>query len=207
MRTLRSLWIRFGGLEQTHQPVRERSMRLWIETLMQDLRLTFRQLIKTPGYTLTATLTLALGVGANSAVFTVIDDAMLRSLPVQKPDQLVTIGYRSPSAERAPVQFWPVMQELSHSLKGVSGIAGWSGTMVTFPDDQNTLRSISANLVTGNALPLLGVRPVLGRLIDPADDVPGGPQGGWPVLLDYGFWLANFHANAAIVGHHLLVSG
>lgn len=198
--------IQVGGPEQTSQAVRGRTLP-WMETLAQDLRFAFRQLIKSPGYTLTAILTLALGVGANSAVFTVIDDAMLRSLPVQKPDQLVSIEYRSPILGRVSVQFWPVMQELSHRLNGISGIAGWSGTMVTFPDDQNTLRSIPANLVTGNALPMLGVRPVLGRLIAPADDIPGGPEGGWPVVLDYGFWLANFHGDPAIVGRHLLVSG
>ena len=79
--------------------------------------------------------------------------------------------------------------------------------MVTFPDDQNTLRSVAANLVTGNALRMLGIHPALGRLITPADDVPGGPEGGWPALLDYDFWLANFHGDPAIVGRRLRISG
>jgi predicted permease len=199
--------IRLGGIEQTRQVLRERRTLPWMEALGQDVRFALRQLRKSPGYALTAVLTLALGVGANSAVFTVINDAMLRSLPVERPDQLVTIGYLSPKAGRVSIQLWPVMQELNQHLRGISGIAGWSGSMVTFPDDQNTLRSIAANLVTGNALSMLGVRPVLGRLLIPSDDVPGGPVGGWPVVLDYGFWLANFHGDPGIVGHHLLVSG
>ena len=204
----RQALIRLGGLEQTRQAVRDRSTLLWMETLVQDLKFAFRQLIKSPGYTLTAILTLALGVGANSAIFTVINDAMLRSLPVQRPDRLVTIGYRSPDVSQfLAVQFWPVMQVLQQRLRGVSGLAGWSGSMVTMPDDQDTLRSVGANLVTGNAFSMLGVRPVLGRLLTTSDDVPGGPTGGWPVVLDYGFWLSNFHGDPAVVGRQMHISG
>ena len=68
----------------------------WLESLWADLRFAFHQLRKSPGYTLTAVLTLAIGIGANAAIFTVIYDAMLRSLPVQKPAELVSLGYRSP---------------------------------------------------------------------------------------------------------------
>jgi predicted permease len=199
--------LAFGGQSQVAEDCREARGTALMESVLQDVRYALRQMRKSPGFAATAVLTLALGIGANSAVFTVINDAMLRSLPVQNPDQLVTIGYRSPKAPRMYVQFWPAIQELDQHLHGVSGIAGWGGSMVTFPDDQNTLRSIPANLVTGNALPMLGVRLVLGRLLTPADDVPGGPPGGWPVVLDYGFWLANFHGDPRIVGRHLLVSG
>lgn len=179
----------------------------WLESLWADLRFALTQLYQSPGYALTAVLTLAIGIGANSAIFTVIDDALLRSLPINKPQQLVTIGYQSPDAPRyAGIQFWVVMQELNRRLHGVSKLAGWSGNMVTIPDDQNTLRSIPANLVTGNALAMLGVHPMLGRLLAPSDDVPGGPEGGWPVVLDYGFWLSNFHGDTEIVGHHLRIS-
>lgn len=204
----RQAMIRLGGVEQTRQAWRERHTLPWLATLGQDVRFAFRQLRKSPGYTITAVLTLALGVGANSAVFTVINDAMLRSLPVQKPDQLVTIGYRSPDVSHfLAVQFWPVMQVLQQRLRGVSGLAGWSGSMVTVPDDQDTLRSVGANLVTGNAFSMLGVRPVLGRLLTTGDDVPGGPTGGWPVVLDYGFWLSNFHGDPAVVGRQMHISG
>lgn len=198
----------FGNVTLTEERGREVWQFRWLESLWADLRFAVYQLYKSPGYTLTAVLTLAIGIGANSAIFTVIDDAMLRSLPIQNPAQLVAIGYRSPDVSHfIGMQFWPVMQELDHRLHGVSSLAGWSGQMVTFPDDQNTLRSIQANLVTGNALPMLGIRPALGRLLTPADDVPGGPEGGWPVVLDYGFWLSNFHGDPGIVGHHLQITG
>ena len=190
----------------------ERSVEIWqfhwLESLWADLRFAFHQLRKSPGYTLTAVLTLAIGIGANAAIFTVIYDAMLRSLPIQKPAELVSLGYRSQKVSHfMAVQFWPVMTELKGQLHGVTDLAGWSGSMLTVPDEQNTLRSIGGNLVTGNALTMLGIRPYLGRLLTPSDDVPGGPEGGWPVVLDYGFWLSNFHGDPAVVGKHLRISG
>ena len=190
----------------------ERSVEIWqfrwLESLWSDLRFAFHQLRKSPGYMLTAVLTLAIGIGANAAIFTVIDDAMLRSLPIQKPSELVSIGYRSSKVSNfMGIQFWPVMTELTGHLHGGTDLSAWSGTMLTVPDEQNTLRSIGGNLVTGNALTMLGIHPYLGRLLTPSDDVPGGPEGGWPVVLDYGFWLSNFHGDPAVVGKHLRISG
>jgi hypothetical protein len=78
--------------------------------------------------------------------------------------------------------------------------------MMFIPDDRGTLRSVDGAIVTGNALSLLGVRPFLGRLLTPADDVAGGPEGGWPVVLDYGFWLANYHGDPGVIGKHILIS-
>ena len=199
----------FGNVTLFEERGREAWQVHWLESLWADLRFALYQLWKSPGYTLIAVLTLAIGIGANSAIFTVIDDAMLRSLPVQRPDQLVNIGFAAPNLPQhfIGVQFLPIINELNHRLHGVSPMAGWAGSMMTVPDDQNTLRSIPGNLITGNALSMLGVRPFLGRLLTPEDDVPGGPEGGWPVVLDYGFWLSNFHGDPAILGHHLLISG
>jgi predicted permease len=190
----------------------ERSVEIWqfhwLESLWADLRFAFHQLRKSPGYTLTAVLTLAIGIGANAAIFTIIYDAMLRSLSVQNPRELVSLGYRSPKLpDFIAQQSWPVMTELKGQLHGVTDLAGWSGSMLTVPDEQNTLRSIGGNMVTGNALSMLGIRPYLGRLLTVSDDVRGGPEGGWPVVLDYGFWLSNFHGDPAVIGKHLRISG
>ncbi|HTV82984.1 MAG TPA: ADOP family duplicated permease [Acidobacteriaceae bacterium] len=203
----RAARVRFGNPVTVKERTVGADAALGFESLGRDVKIALRQLKKSPGFAVTAVLTLALGIGANSAVFTVINDAMLRSLPISKPAQLVALGYRSPDTSRfLAVQFWPVMNVLEHRLRGVSGLAGWSGSMVTVPDDRNTLRSVGADLVTGNALSMLGVRPVLGRLLTPTDDVPGGPAGGWPVVLDYGFWLANFHGDPNVVGRRMRIS-
>ena len=99
------------------------------------------------------------------------------------------------------------MTELKGQLHGVARLTGWSGSMLTVPDEQNTLRSIGGNMVTGNALTMLGIRPYLRLLLTPSDDVRGGPEGGWPVVLDYGFWLSNFHGDPAVIGKHLRIAG
>jgi predicted permease len=190
---------------------RERSVEVWqwrwLENRWADLRFALHQLRKSPGYTLTAILTLAIGIGANAAIFTLIDDIMLRSLPVSHPEQLVEIGYRSPSASALiNGQSIRTFTYLREHTAGLSDLFLWGGDVVFIPDDRGTLRSIDCTFVTGYALSMLGIRPYLGRLLTPADDVAGGPEGGWPVVLDYGFWLANYHGDPEIIGKHITIS-
>lgn len=190
---------------------RERSVEIWqwrwLENLWADLRFALHQLRKSPGYTITAILTLAIGIGANAAIFTLIDDIMLRSLPVSHPEQLVEIGFRGPSSPYfMSGQSTNGLAQLRQHTRSLEDLSGWSGSMLSVPDQQGTLRSVGASLATGNALSLLGVRPYLGRILTPADDVAGGPDGGWPVVLDYGFWLANYHGDPAVLRRHIIVS-
>ena len=192
--------------------IEERSREVWrwpaLESICADVKFALRQLSKSPGYTLTAILTLAIGVGANAAIFTLIDDAMLRSLPVERPAELVAVGYRSPSVNHFMAgQSLEALAHLQRHTVNLADLSGWTGSMLSFPDDRGTLRSIPGALVTGNALSLLGVPPYLGRLLTLADDVAGGPEGGWPVVLDYGFWEANYHGDRSVVGRHISISG
>ena len=191
---------------------RERSVEIWqwrrLENLWADLRFALHQLRKSPGYTLTAILTLAIGIGANAAIFTLIDDVMLRSLPVSHPSELVEIGYRSPATpEFIDGQSFQAVDHLRRYTHSLSDLSGWMSQMVSVPDDQGTLRSIASSLVTGNGLSVLGLRPLIGRLLTPADDIAGGPEGGWPTVLDYGFWQSNYHGDPAILGKRIVVSG
>ena len=180
----------------------------WLENLWADVRFALHQLRKSPGYTLTAILTLAIGIGANAAIFTLIDDVMLRSLPVSHPNELVQIGYRSPATpEFIGGQSLRTFDHLRRYTRSLGDLSGWMDQMVSVPDDQGTLRSIASSLVTGNGLSVLGLRPAIGRLLTPADDIPGGPEGGWPVVLDYGFWQSNYHGDPAILGKHIVISG
>ena len=177
-------------------------------TLWQDIRFAIRQLRKSPVFAATAILTLAIGIGANAAIFTLIDDAMLRSLPVLHPDELVTVGFKSQKmTELIPVQSLAGLEQLRRQLRSVEGLSGWSPDMLSVPDQQGTLRSIQGEMVSGDALGMLGVRPYLGRLLTATDDVPGGPVGGWPAVIGYGFWQDNYHGDPAIIGRHVPVSG
>ncbi len=179
-----------------------------MQTFLQDLRYALLQLRRAPGYALTAILTLAVGIGANAAIFTLIDDTMLRSLPVARPAELVTVGFKvQKMLQVSPIQSLAGLEVLRRQLKSVEGLSGWSPDMLSVADEQGTLRSIACEMVSGGALSMLGVHPYLGRLLTPADDVPGGPEGGWPAVLGYGFWQANYHGDPAIVGRHITVSG
>jgi predicted permease len=179
-----------------------------MQTFWQDIRFALRQLRKSPVFAATAILTLAIGIGANAAIFTLIDDAMLRSLPVQRPDELVTVGFKSQKmTQLVPTQSLSGLEQLRRQLRSVEGLSGWSPDMLSVPDQQGTLRSIEGEMVSGDALGMLGVRPYLGRLLTPADDIPGGPVGGWPAVIGYGFWQDNYHGDPAIVGRHISVSG
>ena len=179
-----------------------------MQTLWQDVRFAVRQLPKSPIFSITAILTLAIGIGANAAIFSLIDDAMLRSLPVMRPDELVTVGFKGGKlAELVPAQSLSGLEQLRRQLKSVEGLSGWSPDMLSVPDQQGTLRSISGEMVSGDALGMLGVRPYLGRILNAGDDVPGGPAGGWPAVIGYGFWQDNFHGDPGIIGRHIRVSG
>ena len=179
-----------------------------MQAFWQDIRFALRQLRKSPIFTVTAILTLAIGIGANAAIFTLIDDAMLRSLPVSRPDELVTVGFKAPKIpELVPAQSLSGLDQLRGQLKSVEGLSGWSPDMLSVPDQQGTLRSIQGEMVSGDALQMLGVRPVLGRVLTPADDIPGGPIGGWPAVIGYGFWQDNYHGDPAIIGRHISVTG
>jgi hypothetical protein len=119
---------------------RERSIEVWqwrrLEKLWVDLRFALHQLRKSPGYTLTAILTLAIGIGANAAIFTLIDDIMLRSLPVSHPEQLVDIGYRSPSASALingqSIRTFTYLREHTAGLSDLFlWAATWSSSLMT----------------------------------------------------------------------------
>lgn len=180
----------------------------WLEALFADVRFALRQLIKSPVYTLMAVLVLAVGIGANTAIFGVMNAAILRSLPIAQPSTLVSLGFDSPQLTRPlNAQFWTVLEALQNDRRAFSGISGWRTNMVTVDDGLGALHSVEAYLVTGNALQVMGVRPYLGRLLIPADDQPGGPVGGWPVVLDYGYWKSHFHADRAVLGQTIELSG
>lgn len=179
-----------------------------MQAFWQDIRFAIRQLRKSPVFTVTAILTLAIGIGANAAIFTLIDDALLRSLPVVRPDELVTVGFKTPKIpELVPAQSLSGLDQLRGQLRSVEGLSGWSPDMLSVPDQQGTLRSIQGEMVSGDALQMLGVRPLLGRVLTPADDVPGGPAGGWPAVIGYGFWQDNYHGDPAIIGRRISVTG
>jgi predicted permease len=181
-----------------------------VESWYRDLLLGFRALRRTPVFCLTAILTIALGIGANTAVFSLLYGLLLRSLPVANPQQLARVGLVSTalhSEDQASFLTYRMLQQYSREQQSFTGISAWDHDMVTMKDSQGTLRLYDAGMVSGNTFPVLGMKPYAGRLIAPSDDVRGGPPSGWPAVLSYGFWNTRFDADPSVIGKQMEVQG
>ncbi len=203
----RQALIRLGGLEQVKEDCRDTwSVRL-INELAQDLRYGLRQLRRNPGFTAVAVLTLALGIGANTSIFSLMNAVLLRKLPVEKPSQLVLFG-RGRSAGSAgnfantdlySYSFFRQMRQKNQVFSEVSAeLSLMFGKMHGAVDGSGHLEPMNVQLVSGTYFPMLGVRPVLGRGFTEADDEPAG---GHPVAVaSYSWWKRRFAGDPAIVG-------
>ena len=199
---------RFGSELLHRENTRDRDVLVWLETLLGDVRHGLRALLRNPAFGLAAVLTLAIGIGANTAVFTLLHGLLLRSLPVADPHELARLGFLGPRDPRpAFVLPYRLIQQLRQEQRSFVDLSVWREQHLTVPDQDGTLRRYQGALVSGNAFALLAVRPRLGRLIDSSDDVRGGPPHGWPAVLSDGFWRDRFGADAGVIGRSLLVAG
>lgn len=201
---------RFGSYALQKENTRDRDLLVWLDTLLADFRHGLRALRKNPVFGLTAVLTLAIGIGANTAVFTLLYGLLLRSLPAAVPQQLAHIGLISLSdAYYGSTSLIPyrMLQQLRREQRSFVDISAWDESTVVLEDEDGTLRRHEAGLVSGNSFELLGLQPRLGRLIAPSDDVPGGPATGWPAVLSDSFWRDQFGGDPRIIGAPLEVSG
>jgi len=173
------------------------------DSVAQDLRFALRQLRQAPGFTLIAVLSLALGVGANTAIFQLIDAVRLRVLPVAEPERLVYIDFPSGSARSG---YWStrsarltsgVFREISERQKVFSGVYGWSATRFTL-NDGGEARYAEGLFVSGDYFRVLGVQPQRGRLLTTADDTPACPSPG--AVLSHAFWQREFGSDPSAVG-------
>lgn len=177
-----------------------------LERLGQDLRYAVRQLAKTPGYTVTALLTLTLAIGANTAIFGLFYALLLRSLPVERPDQIVEIklelwgrGVTKDPGNGSDLVSDGLYDALARSQSVFSGMCGWKEHQVNLREPDGT-RPVTAASLTGGCSRMLGLRPLLGRLADDADDRPGGLKEGYPIVLGYDYWRTHFGADPGVIG-------
>jgi putative ABC transport system permease protein len=183
--------------------------------LGQDLRYALRQLRKSPGFTITVVLTLALGIGANAAIFTLFDQVLLRMLPVENPRELVRLewsgsfsGSMSAFGGNSPGHInyfsYPMYKDLSTQNSVFQGIlaADRTGTGISWHDQAE---SKSTEIVTGNYFQLLGLKPALGRLFTAQDET--GKNANPVAVLSYDYWRTRFGAARDIVGQTILVNG
>ena len=199
---MRRARLALGGIEQTKEDWRQARGTHLLETTWQDLRYAFRMLRKSPGFTTVAVLTLALGIGANTAIFGLVDSALLRALPFRQPERLVHIWTTDESGEThtpSPQEFL-ALQKNSTAFEQVTG-AGWADFF--YGTDPSTWQNLSGLLITPNWLPTLGIQPILGRNFFDEEQIAGHDA---VVILSYDCWRNRFHGDAHIVGKQIAVN-
>jgi predicted permease len=193
----------FGNVMLTEEEGRETWRWGFVEDFWTDVRYGLRTLRKSPGFTAIAVLTLALGIGGNAAIFSIVDSVLLRPLPYRDAARLVWVSNDVPT-QRASVVLeadyfgW---QRLNHVFEGVAAYQPGQTLTVTGSHEPEQLRTAR---VTYNFLDVLGIEPRLGRWFEPQEDRPGAPHA---VLLTDALWRARFSANAAILGHPIALDG
>ena len=173
-----------------------------METLWQDLRYSLRLLLKNPSFTAVAVLSLALGIGANTAIFSLINAVMLRSLPVEKPDELVMV--LTGRAEGTNFNFsYPLYTDFRDQNNVFSGLMAHSPISVSLSDGQQTER-IKGEIVSGNYFDVLGLKAGLGRTFAPEEDKT---LGAYPVvILGYGLWQRRFGGDRSLIGKAIKIN-
>src|SRR5215813_1747677 len=189
---------KFGGVEQVKESYRDRSSLSFVDSTLQDLRYGLRMLWKDKGFTAIAALSLALGIGANTAIFSLVDTVLIKMLPVKNPEQLVFLEGPMRTVSYA---FYEQARAQRETLAGVCNFA--SSRVNVAVDGQAEVASVER--VTGGYFAVLGVNALLGRTITEEDDkVPGAHP---VVVISHRYWQGRFAADPAIVGKSISLNG
>lgn len=181
-----------------------------VTTVVQDLRYAFRQLRRTPAFTATAVLTLALGIGANAAIFTLVNAVLLRNLPVADPKTLLRIGDKDDCCVNGgfvddgdislfPTEIWQALQKNAPEFEDLAAMqAGFEfRPVIARRGSEPSARSVSAEFVSGNYFRTFGLHAAAGRLFTGPDDVTGAPPVG---ILSYEAWQRDYAGDPSVIG-------
>jgi putative ABC transport system permease protein len=208
----RAAQIELGEMEQVKEQVREERAGNFVHSVWADCRFALRQLRKSPGFAAVAVFTLALGIGANTAIFSLLDQAVFRKLPVAQPDRLVLLRFSGTDGGGASYTrgnhslyfSYPMYRDLRDRSSVFSGLLAtmWAQVGVQWRDQPEI---VNAEVVSGNYFDVLGLQPVLGRLFVASDDVV--PEGNAVVVLSFDYWQRRFAADADIIHQAVLING
>jgi predicted permease len=192
---LRAVRLEQGTLETTRETVRAARWESLLETCWQDLRFAFRTLRKSPGFAAVAVLTLALGIGANTAMFSVIDSVLLNPIPFAEPDRLVDIYVNWPQFVKAPLSY-PNFLDVQRENRSFQTVADWRIDWFTLTSSGEPER-LAGQMVSADFLSVLQVRPLLGRSFRADEDALGAA----PVaMLGEGLWKRRFGSDPTVIG-------
>ena len=199
----RAARIELGGIEQVKELVREERIGNWLHSVMSDCHFGVRQLRKNPGFTAVAILTLALGIGANTAVFSVVESVLLRPLPFQDSERLFAIWAKQKGqADRtgASMPEFEDYKDQSHSFEYMANmLSGWTYTWT----GQGEARTVNCTGISYDFFPMLGVTPYLGRLYRPEEYHVDGVQ----VVISHRFWKEQLGSDPHVIGRVLNLDG
>ncbi|MFZ1220632.1 MAG: ABC transporter permease [Chthoniobacterales bacterium] len=195
----RAALIELGGAEQVKEQVREVRLGHWLETLLKDVRFGLRSLGKSPGFTAVALLTLALGIGANTAIFSIIHTVILRPLPYPQPARLVKIWPDRPLVSTSKADFLEIKTR-ARSFEDIAAYSNWGFTLTGTGEPAK----LEGARTTANLFSVLGADAASGRVFASDEDQPGKSD---VVLLSHGLWQSRFGSDRAIVGRTITIDG
>ena len=210
----RAALLKLGGLQQVKEKYRDQRGLPWVETFLQDVRFGLRMLRKNPAFTVIAVLTLALGIGANAAIFSLVNAVLLNSMPVASPRELVLFSGFSAGGSSSGLHSGLWQQFSSDDYANFTDHNQSFKELTAYQTDRTILsvhiggaerpEVARSTMVAGNFFPFLGLRAAAGRLLTPEDDRPAAPP---VVVLDYGYWTNRFHDDPAAIGQTIEFNG
>ncbi len=195
------------GLSQVREEVRDVWLTRWFRDFLYDLRFSARSFLRSPGFTATTLLSLALGIGATTAIYSLVDQVILHALPVRDPGSLVLVDWNGDDLITGAfgsfnLMPYPICRDLQQQTRFLDGVLCRAEIQVNLTAGGDP-RPVAAEIVSGSYFPVLGVGPALGRVIEPEDD--RAPGAGPVVVLSYDFWQAQFGGAADVVGRKVLI--
>src|SRR5215471_4553229 len=183
----RQALLELGGVSQIQEEVRDIWLIRWLRDFVYDLRFTIRSFRKTPSFTVTAVLSLMLGIGATTAIYSLVDQVLLHALPVRQPERLVLVDWKGDPVASGfgswNLMSYPICRDLDQQKQFFEGVFCRALTIVNLSTGGDTSPA-TAEIISGNYFPVLGVGPAVGQVITSNDD--HAPNSG--AVISYGFW-------------------
>jgi len=199
--------LEIGGLEQVREEVRDVWLTRWLRDFLYDLRFSARSFLRSPSFTAATVLSLGIGIGATTAIYSLVDQVILHALPVRDPERLVLIDWKGEPVATGfgswNLMSYPICRDLQRHDQVFDGVLCRASTTVTLSTD-GAPEPTAAEIVSGTYFNVLGVGAVLGRVLGPNDDQP--PAESAAVVLAYDFWRTRLAGDPTIVGRKVLVN-
>ena len=203
----RQALLELGGIAQIQEEVRDIWLTRWLRDFVYDLRFSARSFLRTPSFSITAVLSLVLGIGATTAIYSLVDQVLLHALPVRQAERLVLIDWRGDQVANGfgswNLMSYPICRDLDKQKQFFEGVFCRALTTVNLSSGGD-YRPETAEIVSGNYFPLLGIGPAVGRVL--ANDDDGTPNATPVAVLSYDFWETQFGGAPDVVGRKVLVN-